>query len=319
VPEKACFAISFPRVESYQQGVRRKLIVDWESLAPTKLDAARIPTEVDVKHLMPAAGGGRTISGPGQMEQVTLDAFRSGRREQELAFHLSRDLTRRYQSDRKDTAPSHVLFPQILKIVERYVAEKIEPGPATQRIDAFLSPYYGWIIERLVEAIKPDVHAGEEPELPVLERTRSAVGSTNDVSFWTSRDVREVLHSHVNLVVADTAQWEQSAAFIIDNHKVTAAFVKNAGLGFAIPYLFNGQPHEYEPDFVVRLANRENEFLIIETKGFDDRAEDKNQAAQRWVAAVNAAKSYGVWQYRMARSIGEVRTILDGFLNKEAA
>jgi type III restriction enzyme len=310
VPEKAQFAISFPRVEGYQQAVRRKLTVDWANLAPIKLDAARIPTEVDVKHLMPAASGGRTLSGPGKLEQVTLNAFRSGRREQELAFHLSRDLTRRYQSDRKETAPNHVLFPQILQIAERYLAEKVDPGPATKRIDAFLSPYYGWVIERLVDAIKPDADAGEDAELPILERTRSSIGSTTDVSFWTSRDVREVLHSHINLVVADTAQWEQSAAFIIDNHGVTSAFVKNAGLGFAIPYLFNGQLHDYEPDFIIRLKEL-NEFLILETKGYDDRAELKVQAAQRWVSAVNAAKQHGRWQYQIARSIGEVRTILD--------
>jgi type III restriction enzyme len=314
VPEKAAFKISFPRVEGYQQAIRRKLTVDWDSLAPIKLDATRIvATEVDVKHLMPAASGGRTLSGPGRLETVTLDAFRAGRSVEELAFHLSRDLTRRYLSEKEGSAPSHVLFPQILKIASRYIAEKVECGPATQRIDAFLSPYYGWIIEALVKAIKPDTAAGEDAELPVLEKNRRE-GSTEDVSFWTSRDVREVVKSHVNLVVADTAQWEQSAAFIIDTHKATDAFVKNAGMGFAIPYLFNGQPHDYEPDFVIRLAGREDQFLIIETKGFDDKADAKKQAAERWVAAVNASQSFGSWRYVMARSLAEVRAALDAEL-----
>ena len=311
VPEKAALAITFPRVESYQQAIRRKLTVDWPAIAPIKLDAVRIAaTEVDVKHLMPAASGGRTLTGPGRMEKLTLDAFRSGRSIQELAFHLSRDLTRQYQSTREGSAPSHVLFPQVLKIVERYIAEKIEPGPATERIDAFLSPYYGWVIEALVQAIKPDSEAGEEAELPVVEKSRRS-GSTEEVSFWTSRDTREVVKSHVNLVVADTAQWEQSAAFIIDTHPVTTAFVKNAGLGFAIPYLFNGQPHDYEPDFIIRLAGGENDHLILETKGFDDKADAKKQAAERWIAAVNAAKSFGHWRYVMARNLGEVRKALD--------
>ena len=31
------------------------------------------------------------------------------------------------------------------------------------------------------------------------------------------------------------------------------AFVKNAGLDFAIPYLHNGQMHDYMPDFIVQL------------------------------------------------------------------
>jgi hypothetical protein len=108
-----------------------------------------------------------------------------------------------------------------------------------------------------------------------------------------------------------TEQWEQSATYLIDNHAAVAAFVKNAGLGFAIPYLDNGEAHDYEPDFIIRLVGHEGEFLILETKGYDPRAEIKTQAAQRWVSAVNAAKSLGHWQFKMARNVGQVRTILD--------
>ena len=122
------------------------------------------------------------------------------------------------------------------------------------------------------------------------------------------------MKSHINVVAADTAQWEQSAAFIIDNHRTVAAFVKNAGLGFAIPYLANGELHDYEPDFVIRRADRKGEFLILETKGFDDQAEIKAQAANRWVSAVNAANLFGHWHFSMARNIGQVRTILDAWL-----
>jgi hypothetical protein len=39
------------------------------------------------------------------------------------------------------------------------------------------------------------------------------------------------VHCHLNYVVADTRQWEQSAAFLIDSDPATDAFVKNAGLG----------------------------------------------------------------------------------------
>ena len=47
--------------------------------------------------------------------------------------------------------------------------------------------------------------------------------------------------------------WEQSAAYFIDTHSAVDAFVKNSGLGFAIPYLDNGEPHDYVPDFLIRL------------------------------------------------------------------
>jgi len=129
-----------------------------------------------------------------------------------------------------------------------------------------LSPYYGWLVEILREYLQGDTTAGEAPELPLLEQSRGA-GSTSDVDFWTGKDVREVVNSHLNYVVADTKQWEQSAAYLIDTHPRVEAFVKNAGLGFGIPYFNNGEPHEFIPDFVIRFKNRENFHLILETKG----------------------------------------------------
>jgi len=231
-------------------------------------------------------------------------------RDQQLAFALARELTRRYRENSPDSAATHILFPQILHVVERYIAEKVEPGANTVRVDAFISPYWDQIVTSLVQAIKPDESLGENPELPVLEKNRSS-GSTSEVSFWTSRDVREVQKSHLNFIVADTAQWEQSAAYTIDTHPVTAAFVNNAGLGFAIPYLHNGEPHEYIPDFVIRLTGADDQFLILETKGHDDLADVKAQAAQRWVAAVNAAKSLGKWRFVRARNLSAVTEALN--------
>lgn len=113
----------------------------------------------------------------------------------------------------------------------------------------------------------------------------------------------------MNYVVADTKKWEQSAAYILDTHPVVESFVKNAGLGFAIPYFHNGKSHDYQPDFIVRL--RSGDHLILETKGFDDLADVKAAAAERWVAAVNADGRFGTWRYTMARSIGAVRERLD--------
>jgi hypothetical protein len=120
------------------------------------------------------------------------------------------------------------------------------------------------------------------------------------VDFWTSREPREVLHSHVNYVVPDTRRWEQSAAYFIDTHSAVGAFVKNAGLGFAIPYLYNGQMHDYMPDFLLRL--KDGVTVILEVKGYM-RPEDaaKVQAAQRWVDAVNNCGRMGRWSFLVCR------------------
>lgn len=161
-----------------------------------------------------------------------------------------------------------------------------------------------------MEAIKPDTSQGEAPEIPHYEKSRGP-GSTAEVDFWTSRDVREVIHSHLNYVVADTKKWEQAAAHSIDKHEQVDAFAKNAGLGFAIPYMHNGQLHDYMPDFIIRLKGEPPIHLILETKGSDEIAEVKSRAARRWTAAVNAEGSYGLWKYAVARKPEEVSMIID--------
>jgi type III restriction enzyme len=306
LPEKDDFKITFPRVEGYRQAIRNRVTVDWKALASLSLDPKRIPPEVELKAMLPSNTGRPTLSGPGALVSVDLNPYRKGRRLQELIFQMARDLTRDYVRQGESTVPVHVLFPQLARIVERYLLEKVIPEPPAERLDVFLSPYYGWVIERLVEAIKPDASQGEAPELPVIEKSRGE-GSTGDVDFWTSREVREVVKSHVNFVVADTKQWEQSAAYQIDRHPMVDAFVKNAGLGLAIPYLHNGEPHDYEPDFIIKLKGPERRSLILETKGYDEKADIKAQAAERWVAAVNADGRYGKWSYVLVRKIGEVR------------
>jgi type III restriction enzyme len=188
----------------------------------------------------------------------------------------------------------------------------VTPVPPAERVDLFLSPYYGWAIERLSEAIRPDTARGDAPDIPRYEATRNA-GSSADVDFPTTRDVREVLKSHVNYVVADTKRWEQSAAYILDTHPEVEAFVKNAGLGFAIPYLDNGQKHEFQPDFIVRFKNRPSFHLVLETKGYDPRLDVKKAAAERWVAAVNADGRFGAWDFALARSMDQVGAILGTF------
>ncbi len=305
VPAKAEFEIKYPRVEGYRQAIRNRVTVDWDAVASLILDPMNIPTDVQMKAGLLSNKGRPSLMGPGRLENVDLNPYRSGRRFQELVFELARDLTRDYAAQPACEAPPHVLFPQLAQIAQRYLREKVHPIHPAKILDVFLSPYYGWVIERLVEAVKPDASQGEAPEVPRYEVTRGP-GSTAEVDFWTSRDVREVVHSHLNYAVMDTKTWEQSASYVIDTNPLVAAFVKNAGLGFAIPYLHNGQPHDYVPDFIIRLKGELVRHLILETKGFDPLTEVKAQAAGRWVEAVNAEGSFGNWVYAVARRPEEV-------------
>jgi type III restriction enzyme len=309
LPNRAEHEIRFPRVEGYTQAIRNKITVDWTSVPSLELQPDRIPPEVEMKGLNVNNMGRLSLSGPGRASDVSLKEFRAGRRLQELVFDLAKSFTRDCLAQPKCTVPSHVLFPQLVQIVSRYLNEKVKVHPPADLKDLFLAPYYGWLVEILLEALRPDTSEGEAPEVPRYESTRGP-GSTADVDYWTSRDAVEIVRSHVNYVVPDTKKWEQSAAYYIDKHKAVDSFVKNAGLGFAVPYLYNGQMHDYMPDFIIHLKGDSSLHVILETKGYDPLEDVKRAAAERWVAAVNAEGSYGRWAYRIAKKTTEVSGII---------
>jgi type III restriction enzyme len=308
VPAKAHCEICFPRVEGYTQAIRNRVSVDWHQVSKLVLQPGRIPPDVQMKAALPNNEGRYSVMGPGKIEDVNLNPYRRDRRLQELVFDMARALTRDYVAQPGCEAPAHVLFTQIVAIVQRYLREKVQVVPPCDIRDLFLAPYYGWAIERLVENIHPDTSQGEAPEIPRYE-THRGPGSTAEVDFWTTRDDRKLRESnrcHLNYVVLDTLRWEQSAAYYLDTNSHVEAFVKNAALGFAIPYLHNGQMHDYLPDFIVRLRTKRPVHLILETKGYDPLEDVKRAAAERWVNAVNAEGSYGHWSYAIARDPEEV-------------
>jgi type III restriction enzyme len=209
--------------------------------------------------------------------------------------------------------PVHIIFPQILKITEKYMKDKVQALGSAEKVDVFMAPYYGYVIETLTNAIRPDTSKDEAPEVPRYEQHRGP-GSTAEVDIWTTKEVWPVEKSHLNYIVADTRQWEQSASFFIDTHPCVESFVKNAGLGFAIPYFYNGEPHDYIPDFIVRVKAKSQKEkltnLILETKGFDTLEEIKVGAARRWVAAVNADGKFGKWAYEIAKKPTDVTLLI---------
>ena len=277
LPERQSFEIRYPRVTRYSAQIRNRVTVDWESVPPLRLEPERIPPEVEMRGLSVNNEGRMSLSGPGAVSEADLGQFRAANRVQSLTFEMAAALTREYLNDNPETLPAHVLFPQLQRIVARYVEECVEVVPPAQRIDLFLAPYYGWVVERLVQAIRPDTSEGEAAEIARYDESRPE-GTTADVRFWTTRTIYPVNKSHLNGVVSDTTMWEQSAAYRIDRCPAVAAFAKNAGLGFEVPYVHDHAPHVYVPDFLIRMTS--GRMLILEVKGFDPLTEVKEAAAR---------------------------------------
>jgi type III restriction enzyme len=125
LPNRAQYEIRFPRVEGYTQAIRNKITVDWSSVPSPQLQPDRIPPEVEMKGLNVNNMGRLSLSGPGRASDVSLKEFREKRRLQELIFDLAKSFTKDCLAQPQSTVPSHVLFPQLVKIVTRYLNEKV--------------------------------------------------------------------------------------------------------------------------------------------------------------------------------------------------
>ena len=88
-----------------------------------------IPPQVQVKGLSVNNAGRLSLMGPGRMDNVSLREYRAKRRVQELIFDLAKGMTKHYVGQPQCQAPAHVLFPQIVQIIDRYVRDKVEVRP----------------------------------------------------------------------------------------------------------------------------------------------------------------------------------------------
>ena len=123
------------------------------------------------------------------------------------------------------------------------------------------------------------------------------------LDFKTTRPCFVTNYRHINLVAADTATWEQSAAFWLEAAVVNGNvqfYARNDQLGLIIPYEYLGTRMHYQPDFLVRLADGQT--LILEIKGWETEEDRvKHEAARRWVDAVNTWGQMGRWVFHVCR------------------
>ncbi len=120
-------------------------------MPPIRVEPTKIPPEVEMKAGLPNNKGRFTLSTVGKTVLASLMEWRNGQRLQKIVFDMATALTRDYVSRPDCIVPAHVLFPQLRAIVDRYIREKVEPIPPGEKIDVLISPYYGWVIEALLD------------------------------------------------------------------------------------------------------------------------------------------------------------------------
>ena len=309
--ERAAYEIRFPVVEGYAFALRRNVITaDIGKMEPLRLEPEYEPTAVFVKPRVGYEIGAASLAGPGEFQQQDREAYYASTHLQTIEFEITRQVVFALVGD-QDHAPDpksnprlrlqsrHQLFPQVLRLVHAYIDRKVDCRGVDPR-ELGQEKYFQRVVGRMIAAIRPDDSQGEPPLMPILNRYKST-GTTAEVDFKTTRLCTGTQRSHINLVAADTATWEQSAAFRLEQAALAGTvkyYARNDGLGFVIPYDYMGVSHHYEPDFLVKLANEVT--LVLEIKGmFTDQDNAKHEAAKRWIAAVNNWGQLGRWAFHV--------------------
>ena len=296
IKERKQYEITFPRVEGYVFDVKEKIIADIDAQPILVVDPLKEPTEVLV-----GGGVGYRVGRPDRsaaigQEYQDRNPFYERQRLQATVFEIARTVTKAFTGGREPNSRAQ-LFPQVLDYAWQYIERRVvfkEVPPE----EVALRKYMDEIVSRLYNAIEPDTGSGEAPLLPRIERYRP-VGSSGEVMFRTTRSVNPTVRSHVSHVVLDSP-WENSVAFRFE-HPTAAyveAYVRNDHMDFTIPYEYEGAPHDYTPDYIARVARKDDSRLsvIVETHGREteqDRA--KQSALNRWARAVNHHGGFGQW------------------------
>ncbi len=308
LPERKQFEIRFPVVEGYVVSLQRNLVTaDLGKVERTKLDPWTTPTDAFVRPQVGYQIGHASAHGGFGFELVNRQEYYDSVHPQTIEFEITREIVRALTEaahpgkERLRRESRSALFPQVLRIVQGYMRERVEFN-GLNPCEVGLQTYAQHIIGRLIAAITPDDSKGEAPLLPRLNRYKP-IESTEKVHFKTVKPVQVTGASHLNFVACDTNSWEQAATFQLEKlakEGVVYCYARNDRLEFNIPYELYGNPQVYEPDFIVRLRNSVSVVTEIKGKSYED-TDAKHQAARRWVAAVNHWGRLGEWDFMVCR------------------
>jgi type III restriction enzyme len=308
--------ITFPRLLGYRYDVpSERLSATFTEDSKLALSTADIPTRTENAPIV----GERSIH--------TLDDLRR-HRDNEVAFLLAKLTLEKYfrqDNEQKTDRPSAHrfdadvkgwLFPQVLGIAKRWLAECVTCKDNTFPQLLLLVEFAHDAADRIYKAIVES--AAGTPALRPILRPYDVVGSTRYVDFDTTKAVypTDPAKCHVSHVVADTGSWEQKMAQVLEEMPEVVRSVKNQSLGFAIPYRLNGEEKQYYPDFIAHVSSGPRGVgssgsrssgsgspdvlnLVVEVTGEarKDKAAKVTTARTLWVPAVNNHGGFGRWAF----------------------
>lgn len=330
VAARAALEIRAPRVEGYIYGVRADAI----ACDVSKLESfivEEVPNAVYV-NVVRGYNDDPTAGPDGDYVRQDREAFYATVHTQAIHFRIARMVVDRLLQGTVDTddpqraviqlQAKHLLFPQVYRILQEYIDKRVRYADGVNPKEIGLERYVTRIVEQLCNGIMPAAASAESPLLPVINMM-TKYHTTAHGEETTTRPVLAVAKSHLNAVSLRSGL-ERDAAILLDTLPVVETFTPNSrGFALRIPYEYAGGEKVYEPDFVVRV--RGGVTVVLEIKGLAGEIHDpnlvsaKNEAAKKWVAAVNNAKKYGRWAFEICRDVRDLGRCLEAHASPPTA
>lgn len=306
--EKTEHEISWPNLERINYTYTPTLKIDWKLVKTLKLRSDKIST---------SAGMAEVLEGkprPDTMTYIDLEKLNKDIRLQTIIFTAAKDV---YLDMRESwIANKQFLLMQIIKLTEEFIRRgKIEvvneKNELRKRVTVLFNMHN--VVRHVCDSIKEKSVLSTQ----ILLNPQMPIKSTGMMRTWyTKKHTEFAIKNHINLAVYDNS-WETATGNELERNSDVVSWVKNNHIGFIIKYTYKGIPHEYYPDFIIKLKN--NIVLVLEVKGQDD---DQNRTKRRylkeWTDAVNDDGGYGTWVFDVAFHQTEVRGIISKHMKTNA-
>ncbi|MDO4569609.1 MAG: DEAD/DEAH box helicase family protein [Planctomycetia bacterium] len=229
-----------------------------------------------------------------------------------IEFHLSRFLLEHYLRDHGEPLPL-ALFGSARKIVREWMEKYLVCRDGTFPGMLIYHSLANMACKKIQNAI---IRANKEQPLRAILSPYNPVGTTAEVQFVTSKKLRWRTNPnkcHLNYAICDS-QWEIQLCRKLESDDRVLVYVRNHGLGFDVPYSYQGGSHSFLPDFLVRYndghGSDDTLYLILEVKGQKDESDKTKRDATltRWIPGVNNLHSFGRWKFVQ---IDELYQLLD--------
>ena len=291
-PERDGCEIRFPRVQGYRVALPSEKVA-----AKFNLDSTM---EITPDLVGPTVTRNEGFFGEGtDLKPEYLENVRHAT----IAYKLTKLLLESKWRD-PNGEPKWHLFGQLRRITGQWLKNHLVCKGGAYPAQVLMGNLADTACERITAGIMA-APACEDKPIQALLDPYNPTGSTIHVRFTTAKRTcwrTSPGRCHINQVVYDS-EWEAEFCRVAEAHTRVRAYVKNHGLGFEVPYRFQGERRMYWPDFILLVEDGHGEedllHLVVEIKGYrqEDAKEKKNTMTTYWLPAVNRLADYGRWDF----------------------